>query len=135
MDPYIEITKGIFNSLGGSYKENIYHSAFEIELRERGISFQSEVICPIEYKGIQIGFERADIVIYSSGNIPGDSTEKKMDFVIEFKAQIGKIGHKEIQQLRKYLKNFKLTTGLLINFSNTLEIVKVYEKDYYIIKV
>jgi GxxExxY protein len=125
MDPYITIAKGIFNSLGGFYKENIYHSSFEIELRERGISFQSEVICPIVYKNIQVGFERADIVVYSEG---------EMKFIIEFKAQIGKTGNKEIQQLRKYLKNFNVDSGLLINFSNNLEIVKVTKEDSFIIK-
>jgi len=126
MDPFVKITKDIFDSLGGFYKENIYHSAFEIELRNSGICFQSEVICPIVYKGIQVGFERADIVIYS---------ENKMDFVIEFKAQIGKTGNKEIQQLRKYLKNFNVETGLLINFSSALEIIKVTQEDYYILKI
>ncbi len=128
MQTYTEIAKNIHNSLGGFYKENIYHSAFEIELRYRGISFQSEVICPIVYKGIQIGFERADIVIYSD-------SEHKMEYILEFKAQLGKAGNKEIQQLRKYLINFDIQTGLLINFSNPLEIIKVTRDDYFILKV
>ena len=112
----IEITKKIYSKLGHGYKENIYHSAFEIELRKMGISFQSEVICPIKYNGIQIGFERADIVIYK---------DSEMDFIIEFKAQNCSLGIKEQTQARKYIKNFNISYGFLINFSTRLELVLI----------
>lgn len=108
-----EISKKIYSTIGYGYKENIYHNAFSIELRKHGISFQSEVICPILYEGIQVGFERADIVIYDNEN---------MTYVLEFKAQIGPVGNKEIIQVKKYLKNFNVSVGILINFSSKLEI-------------
>ena len=112
----IPIISGIYNELGAGYKENVYHSAVLIELRNHGVQFHSEVICPIQYKGIQIGFERADIVIYDN---------QQMSSVLELKAQHGSITNKELTQIRKYLKNFNVESGLLINFSNTLEIYSV----------
>ena len=111
-----EIMENVYKTLGPGYKENVYHSAVLIELRDHSIEFHSEVICPIEYKGIQVGFERADVVIYN---------EKNMIGVLEFKAQQGNITNKEIVQIRKYLRNFSVTNGLLLNFSNTLEIYSV----------
>jgi len=112
-----DIATKIFNTLGVGYKENIYHSAFEIELRNRmNILFQSEVICPIMYENIQVGFERADIVIYDGEN---------MSCVLEFKAQLSSLGNKEIIQIKKYLKNFKVNNGFLLNFSNNLEMYSV----------
>ena len=108
-----QIAIEIHNELGQGYKEHIYHSAFSIELRKRNISFQSEVICPILYQGIQVGFERADIVIYDGEN---------MSCVLEFKAQIANLGNKEVMQTKKYLKNFGINHGFLLNFSNNLEL-------------
>jgi GxxExxY protein len=111
-----EISEKIYITLGVGYKENIYHSSFSIELRKRGIVFQSEVICPILYENIQVGFERADIVLYDNEN---------MTYVLEFKAQLNPVGNKEIIQVKKYLKNFKINNGYLINFSSKLEIKHV----------
>lgn len=97
----------IFNTLGSGYKENIYQRAIEIEFQTENILFHSEVICPITYNGIQVGFERADIVTYS-GNMP--------DAVLELKSQINSITKKEFIQLYKYLLNLKVKTGYIINF-------------------
>jgi GxxExxY protein len=72
---------------------------------------------PIHYKGVYVGFERADIVIYDKmGNI---------EYILELKSQNSRLASKEIMQLRKYLKNTGCPNGLLINFYETLEIIKV----------
>jgi GxxExxY protein len=114
--PLIQIISDVYNEMGPGYKENVYQAALIIELRNKCIQFHSEVICPIEYKGIQVGFERADIVIYSSGI---------MDCVLELKAQNGNISNKELVQIKKYLRNFDVQNGILVNFSNTLEMYSV----------
>jgi len=110
------ISKTVYETLGPGYKENIYHNAFLIELRKTDTQCQSEVICPILYNNIQIGFERADIVIY-------DSNEMKC--VLEFKSINTTISSKEILQIRKYIKNFSIKEGYLVNFSSKLEIYYV----------
>ena len=45
----------VFDTLGSGYKEHIYQKAIEIEFQTEKILFHSEVICPINYNGIQVG--------------------------------------------------------------------------------
>jgi len=102
-----EFSQEIFNTLGSGYKEHVYVSAMCIHLREQNYLFGNEVIVPIEYKGIQLGYERADIIIY-----------EPIKCIIEFKAQTQSLSKKEITQLKKYQNNLKINCGILINFGN-----------------
>ena len=97
----------ILEELGTSYKEHIYVNAMCIHLRNENYLFQTEVIVPINYKGVQLGYERADIVIY-----------EPIKCILEFKAQTQNIAKKEIAQLTKYKKNLEIDNGILINFGN-----------------
>ena len=100
----------IFNELGSGYKEHIYVNAMCVHLRNENYLFSSEVIVPINYKGVQLGFERADIVIY-----------EPIKCILEFKAQNQALSKKEITQLSKYQKGLQINDGILINFGNSLE--------------
>lgn len=102
-----KFSEEILNTLGPYYKENIYVSAMCIHLRNNNIQFQSEVIVPINYQGIQVGYERADIVIY-----------EPFRCILEFKAQTQNLSTKEMAQLIKYQKNLDFEDGILINFGN-----------------
>lgn len=102
--------------LGNYYKENIYQSALSAELQMKGIIIQTEVIVPILYKNINVGYERADIVVYNQNNIYT---------IIELKSQNSRISTKEINQLRKYLNNLNCDSGILVNFYDSLEIYLV----------
>ena len=97
----------ILEELGTSYKEHIYVNAMSVHLRNENYLFQTEVIVPINYKGVQLGYERADIVIY-----------EPIKCILEFKAQTQSISKKEIAQLTKYKKNLEIDNGILINFGN-----------------
>jgi GxxExxY protein len=109
------ILENVLSNLGSGYKENIYQRAIEIELQNESISFQSEVICPILYQGIQVGYERADIVIYDNNkNIMG---------ILELKSQTNNITKKEFLQLYKYLTNLNVESGYVINFIITLDAI------------
>lgn len=99
--------KEILETLGTGYKEHIYVNAMCYHLRKENYLFHNEVIVPIEYNGIQLGYERADIVIY-----------EPFKCVIEFKSQTQSLSKKEYIQIKKYLKNLNLDTGILINFGN-----------------
>ena len=100
------------SELGNYYKENIYQSALASELQLKNVIIQTEVIIPIIYKNINVGYERADIVIYNSDKIYS---------IIELKSQTTRISSKEINQLRKYLINLNCDCGILVNFYDTLE--------------
>lgn len=104
----------IVNLLGKGHKENIYHNAFLVELRNSDYSWESEKILPIVYKGIQVGFVRSDIVIND-------------ELVLEFKAIAKKLSETDIRQVQRYMEVGKIKHGLLINFNNTDELNKTVE--------
>lgn len=111
-----EFSDQILEELGPSYKEHIYVNAMCIHLRNENYLFQTEVIVPINYKGVQLGYERADIVIY-----------EPIKCILEFKAQTQSIAKKEIAQLTKYKKNLEIDNGILINFGNLNGKLEYYE--------
>ena len=117
MEKILECIKTVDKELGNHYRENIYQFALYVELNLKGFLVQTEVMIPIFYKGVYVGFERADIVIYNS--------EGKIEYILELKSQNSRLASKEIMQLRKYLKNTKCEDGILINFYENLEIIKV----------
>ena len=80
------------------------------------------MVLPIRYKGVCIGYERADIVIYSK--------ECNPEFIIELKSQNTKLSSKEINQLRKYITNLNCKNGLLVNFYENVEIISVTENSH-----
>lgn len=102
--------------LGNCYKENIYQSALAVELQMKGIIIQTEVIVPILYKNVNVGYERADIVVYNQNSIYT---------ILELKSQNSRINTKEINQLRKYLNNLDCDSGILVNFYDNLEIYQL----------
>lgn len=114
MDDIIACIITVSNELGFHYKENIYQSALYLELNLKRYITQTEVVIPITYKGYYLGFERADVVVYS--------TEGEITTILELKSQNSRISAKEINQLRKYLKNLNCEFGILVNFFETLEI-------------
>ena len=120
MEGVLECIKTVSDELGGYYKENIYQSALYLELNLRGQITQTEVVVPIIYKGYYLGFERADIVLYNS--------DGKITNILELKSQNSRITSKEINQLRKYLKNLNCNNGILVNFYEKLEIYEVNQE-------
>ena len=62
MEKILECINVVNKELGNHYKENIYQYALYVELNLRGYLVQTEVIVPIFYKGVYVGFERADVV-------------------------------------------------------------------------
>jgi len=117
MEKILECIRTVEKELGNHYRENIYQFALYIELNLNGYLVQTEVMIPIYYKGVYVGFERADIVIYNQ--------EGKIQYILELKSQNSRLASKEIMQLRKYLKNTGCEMGILINFYESLEIIKV----------
>jgi GxxExxY protein len=107
-----EYSKEIHKNLGSGYKEHIYVSGMKYHLTHDQYNFQTEVIIPIMYQNIQLGYERADIIIY-----------EPYKCVLEFKAQNSHLSRKEFIQIEKYLKNMSINYGILINFhlNNSLE--------------
>lgn len=97
----IECAREIFEALGSGYNECVYHKAFEVALRKRGIDYESERIVPITYENHVIGNLRSDLIVN--------------DTVIELKA-VKVITDAMRIQIENYLKLTGLTKGVIINF-------------------
>lgn len=96
----------VHNELGPGLLESIYHECMKIELMDRGISFETEMVVPLRYAGRPLEtILRCDL--YVAGSI-----------VVELKAT------KSIEplfeaQLLSYMKLLDAPKGILINFNCT----------------
>jgi len=109
------IANHVFTNLKTGHTEKIYHTAFEIELRNNNIKYETEKIIPYYYKDTfgdvhTLGFGRIDLFIHNKDN----------PLVLELKATSNGIKNNEIIQLQKYLNylkpKFPNANGLVINF-------------------
>lgn len=113
----LECIKTVETTLGNYYRESIYQSSLYVELNLNNFLVQTEVIVPVIYKNVNVGFERADIIIYTQNG--------EIEYILELKSQSPRLSSKEINQLRKYLNNMNCQNGILVNFYDKLEIIKV----------
>ena len=93
----------VHRSLGPGYLEPVYEKALCIELLQRGIPFQSQVVLPIQYKGQRVGNYRIDVLV-------------KEQLVLELKA-VEQVAPIHYAQLLSYLRHSDFRLGLLINFN------------------
>jgi len=109
------VAQDIWSALGPGYSESVYHSAFEVALRKRGISYETERIIPVSYEGQNVGHVRADLIVG--------------DIVIELKS-VSRITEQFRIQIKNYMKLLDIQKGILINFplgsSDTPEMIIVY---------
>ena len=102
----------IRKKLGLGHKEQVYHNALEIALKNAGLKFESKKNIPILYETKNIGMYQPDFVI-----------ENKI--LIELKS-LPEIGKPQIEQTWSYLKGCTYKLALLINFgSKNLEIKRI----------
>jgi len=96
----------VHKALGPGLLESVYHKCLKHELSIRGIKFQSELVIPINYKGMELDAElRVDLLV--EGALP-----------VELKATEGFHPiHEAI--IISYMKLLEKPEGLLINFNVT----------------
>ena len=89
---------------GPGLLENVYHQSLKQELMIRGINFTSELVVPMNYKGLEVNNKlRCDLLI-----------EKCL--VVELKAHEALLPIHEAQ-LMTYMKLLKMPKGVLFNFN------------------
>ena len=103
LNDIITLAYDIYNSIGPGYNEVIYHRAFEVALRLKGLQYESEVITPIVYQNHTIGHGRVDIIVNKS-------------VIIELKAIANLNNTEAIIQIKNYMKQHNINNGLIINF-------------------
>jgi GxxExxY protein len=93
----------VHKSLGAGLLESVYHRCLKHELGLRGIKYQSEMVVPVHYKGIDVEAElRCDLFVE---NI----------LVVELKA-VEKVLPIHEAQLLTYMKLLEVPMGLMLNF-------------------
>lgn len=106
----------VHKSIGPGLLENVYHRCLEKELSIRGFNFETELLVPVSYKGIDVEANlRCDLVVENALVVELKSVESIKPI---FEAQI-----------LTYMKLLKLPIGLMINF-NVLNIYKEGQKTY-----
>ena len=106
----------VHKHLGLGLLESVYHCCLKKELTIRGFDFQTELIIPINYKGLEVEAGlRCDLFV-----------EKTL--VVELKA-IEKVLPIHEAQLLTYMKLLEVPIGLIINF-NVTHIFKEGQKSY-----
>ena len=100
----------VHKALGPGLLESVYHKCLKHELSLRKISFQSELVIPVNYKGLELEAElRCDLFIENI--LP-----------VELKATDG-IHPIHEAQLMTYMKLLEVPEGVLYNFN----VVNLYE--------
>ncbi|MEX6686000.1 GxxExxY protein [Danxiaibacter flavus] len=106
----------VHKALGPGLLESVYHSCMAEELSTRNISFISEMIVPVHYKGLKIDTDlKADMFVEDC-------------LVLEFKA-VEKIIPVYEAQIMTYMRLLRSPMGLLINF-NCHNIYREGQKTY-----
>ena len=93
----------VHNQLGMGYKEEVYETALETELNNRGIAVSRQYPVPVEYEQKQVALFYLDLFVDSQ-------------VVVEVKAFSHQLTNDERAQVINYLKATGSTIGLLFNF-------------------
>ncbi len=96
----------VHKALGPGLLESVYHKCLKHELSIRGIKYKSELIVPVNYKGLLLDAElRCDLFVENILPVELKSTEG--------------INPIHEAQILTYMKLFKVPEGLLLNFNVT----------------
>ena len=101
-DKIIGISFEVMRELGMGFLESVYHKALRIALHMNGVQVQSEVVLPVSFRGIQVGYFKADLVVCQS-------------IIVEVKATDNITGDHKAQVIN-YLSASGLAVGLILNF-------------------
>ncbi len=93
----------VHTQLGPGLLEKVYETALCDEFRLRGISYEQQQRVSINYKGLDVGYYIADLIVENRA-------------VVEIKS-VAKLEDVHTAQLLTYLKLTGLSAGLLLNFN------------------
>lgn len=98
----LQCCRRVHTGLGEGHSESCYHRAVEVEFRDIGIDYESEVHVPITYRNHCVGIVRPDLVVGHQ-------------LVLELKT-VPQILPSHRQQLMKYMRLLGLKRGAVVNF-------------------
>jgi GxxExxY protein len=118
----LDSARDVFQDLGEGWPEAVYQKAMEVELRERGIKYEEQIVLPVYYKDKYIvGEGKPDLII-----LVELESGKRVHIVIELKTDTGIKEDNKIQ-VQKYIKALNKSlrsendivypVGFIINFA------------------
>lgn len=108
----------VANTFGHGFLEAVYQNALVEELRASGLAVAKEKQFVLTYRGKQVGFYIADIVVEDS-------------VIVEMKA-VERLTRAHGAQVLNYLKAAQLGVGLLFNFGlPSIEIKRIVNRSYF----
>lgn len=103
----------VHKHLGNGFQEVIYQKALAYEMELQGITYSREFEMPVNYKDLQVGTRRVDILVAE-------------EIMVEIKAVI-QLEDVHLAQAMNYCEAYHLPIGLLINFgSKSLDFKRVH---------
>jgi len=99
------LAKEVYRELGSGFDERVYQKAMEVGLRLNKICYENQKVVELKFKNYYVGEGYPDLIVSLNG----------IKIILELKA-VSKIGGKEENQLKGYMKILNISYGLLINF-------------------
>ena len=100
--------------LGSGFLEKLYENSLTIELRKQGIFARQQVKLPVWYEGQQVGLYFPDLWIENQ-------------LIVELKAAVALAPEHEMKLIH-YLAATRIGNGLLINFSDTVQVKRKFRE-------
>jgi GxxExxY protein len=118
----LDSANAVFQDIGEGWPETVYQKAMEVELRERGIKYEEQIVLPVYYKDKYIvGEGKPDLII-----LVELKSGKRVLIVIELKTDTS-IKEDNRVQIQRYIKalnkslksenDIVFPVGFIINFT------------------
>jgi len=100
-----KLAREIYGELGSGFDERVYQKAMEVGLRLAKIRYENQKVVELKFRDHYVGEGYPDLIVNLNG----------VKLVVELKA-VNKVGGKEENQTKSYMRILNIPYGLLINF-------------------
>ena len=100
-----KLAREVYGELGSGFDERVYQKAMEVGLRLAKIRYENQKVVELKFKDHYVGEGYPDLIVNLNG----------VKLVVELKA-VNKVGGKEENQTKSYMRILNIPYGLLINF-------------------
>jgi len=100
-----KLAREVYGELGSGFDERVYQKAMEVGLRLAKIRYENQKVVELKFRDHYVGEGYPDLIVNLNG----------VKLVVELKA-VNKVGGKEENQTKSYMRILNIPYGLLINF-------------------
>lgn len=108
------VAEEVVSHLGGGLSEYVYRNALQEELRHRGHRAESEVVVPIYYKEVYVGFCRLDLRFVFMDRLCVLELKSKQHMTTADRVQCGVYRLHIKRDCEVLLVNFNLNGGVIV---------------------